>query len=101
VARRAAGRRHYNAVRNFRQFWRRMLILRMSPNLGALIRRSGEQKRLAADLGVSRSTICRDVKAILEMGYPCPTCGHFRPRPKTLPEAEAELAKEFGLGDEV
>ena len=72
VRQRAAGRRHYNAVRRFRALFRRrrlaalMLVhgrLRVTVK-GGLTNR-GVQARLARELGVSRSTICRDLAFLL------------------------------------
>ncbi len=80
VARRAAGRRRYNAMRQFWRELRRLELLERCPSLLALISRTGVQKRLAAELGVSPSTISRDVKAILLSYRPCPLCGHWMPR---------------------
>ncbi len=80
VARRAAGRRHYNAMRQLRRELRRLELLERTPSLGLLMTRTGVQKRLAAELGVSPSTISRDVKAILLSYRPCPLCGHWMPR---------------------
>jgi hypothetical protein len=43
----------------------------------------GNQARLARELGVSRATICRDVRAILAWGHPCPCCGAYTKPPAT------------------
>ena len=40
----------------------------------------GTQALIARDLGVSESTISRDIRAILAMAY-CPTCHRPYPRP--------------------
>jgi hypothetical protein len=48
---------------------------------GALLQH-GFQARLAQKLGVSRATICRDVKAIVQEGHPCPLCGAYYKPPK-------------------
>jgi hypothetical protein len=72
VCRRAAGRRHYNAVRQFRAAYRRSQVARLllKFDLGR-----GIQARIAAELGVSRSTVCRDLAAIMTYARPCPRCG--------------------------
>ncbi len=63
VARRAGGRRHYNAIRIARANLRRW-------DIGTLLREigfeRGYQAELARRLGVSRSTICRDLGMAFE-----------------------------------
>jgi hypothetical protein len=60
VCRRAAGRRRYNAARKRRKQARRTeIILRTAGRYFW-----GMQALLAAELGVSRATICRDFRAI-------------------------------------
>jgi hypothetical protein len=56
--RRAAGRRRYNAMRHWLQVARRNRLL------GCTRTGYGVQAALARVLGVSRSTICRDLAAI-------------------------------------
>jgi len=71
VARRAGGRRHYNAMRRFRATFRRFEVAR-------LLRQGLRQVDIARRLGVHRSTICRDVAALYEMARQwgdCPVCG--------------------------
>jgi hypothetical protein len=86
AARRAGGRRRYNAWRKFRAEYRRMELVRLLRVQGGLVRRKdgwpdarigalGNQAALARQLNVSRSTICRDVQALLREIRPCPTCG--------------------------
>ena len=62
--RRASGRRHYNAVRKLRASFRRTQVVRLLRVYGLLD--WGVQSRIAEQLGVSRATICRDIKAISE-----------------------------------
>ncbi|HVS36840.1 MAG TPA: HTH domain-containing protein [Gemmataceae bacterium] len=81
VCRRAAGRRHYNGVRRCRAIVRRAEVARLLRVPGALFDR-GTQARLARQLSVSRSTICRDVAALMLLGRPCPTCGAFSTSPE-------------------
>jgi hypothetical protein len=64
VCRRAAGRRHYNSVRRFRALHRRCELVRLLSGKGGLTDR-GTQARLARELGVSRSTVCRDMAVLL------------------------------------
>ena len=72
VCRRAGGRRCYNSVRRMRREGRRLRLSRL------LLRRRigvfdwGWQTRLAMELGVHKSTICRDFRAIMAPGrlYP-------------------------------
>jgi hypothetical protein len=63
VASRAGGRRRYNAWRRRLALQRRVEVARLLGE-GNLLREWGKQTRIARQLGVSRSTICRDVKAI-------------------------------------
>ena len=56
AAKRAGGRRKYNALRQFKAEFRRM---KLSALLGNTDR--GCQSQFAKELGVSRSTICRDL----------------------------------------
>ncbi len=69
--RRAGGRRHYNAVRQFRASFRRLTVA--SRLLAGL-----SQAAIARELGVHRSTINRDIAAMAKMarrsGF-CPCCG--------------------------
>ena len=66
AARRAGGRRRYNAWRTFRREYRLLQVARLlrRGTYGGLIDR-GTQTRLARALGVSRSTVCRDIAALL------------------------------------
>ena len=74
AARRAGGRRRYNAWRKFRAEFRRTELARLLCVQGGLsFWRSGAA--LARKLGVSRSTVCRDRQALLRSTYPCPHCG--------------------------
>ena len=76
VARRVAGRRHYNAVRTFRAALRRREV-------AALLLDGLSQSDIARQLGVHRSTICRDVAALCELAKRervCPLCGSVGPR---------------------
>ncbi|GEM_PF-1968971 len=89
VKRRAAGRRHYNAWRKHKAMYRRwVLVLETANHLGVSVLNHGAQAKIARKLGVSRSTICRDVQAILASWHeeehkrkPCPLCGHRNPCP--------------------
>jgi hypothetical protein len=65
VCRRNAGRRHYNAIRTVRRALRRRQVARLLLKYPFPAR--GLQARIARELGVHRSTICRDVWAILRM----------------------------------
>ena len=80
VCRRASGRRHYNSVRQFRALMRRREVLELMANLGDPLA-WGSRARIARQLGVSRSTICRDFQYILvrmREGKTCPLCGRLR-----------------------
>jgi hypothetical protein len=74
--RRAAGRRKYNAVRQFRARVRRQEVLRL---LGAFGWGYGVQARIAAALGVHPATISRDLAKLLPLVEECPACGGLRP----------------------
>jgi hypothetical protein len=67
ICRRAGGRRHYNRMRQGLAICRRL-------DLERIIRRDGYQPGAyaswAAELGVSRATICRDVRHLWERGGP-------------------------------
>jgi DNA invertase Pin-like site-specific DNA recombinase len=79
---RAGGRRRYNAERRRKAEERRDQILELTAgiNLLALVpgRRTGIKAELARRLGVSRSTISRDVNAIFSDLFTCPRCGRSR-----------------------
>ena len=64
VAKRAAGRTHYNRVRQSHAFQRLREVVRLQGLFGF---GHGTQAEIARHLGVSRSTICRDFKKINEM----------------------------------
>jgi hypothetical protein len=67
------GRRHYNAVRQVRAIMRRVEV---SKRLAAGER---NQTAIARSLGVHRSTISRDVRALQRLVLQtrqCPICGH-------------------------
>ena len=84
-ARRAGGRRRYNAQRQFIAEYRRTQLSRLLFCKGAFLEH-GIQARLARELGVSRSTICRDLQTLLREGHPCPQCGAYTKPPP--PEEE-------------
>ena len=65
VARRAGGRRRYNAERQAEAIARRLKILEL---VGAswILSPRGLQAQLARYFGVNRSTICRDMEALRE-----------------------------------
>src|SRR5262249_17222205 len=72
VFRRASGRRHYHAIRRFRRDHRRLQVAELLTRYGM---GWGYQARIARELGVSRVTIHRDMKYLLESYLPCPVCG--------------------------
>lgn len=75
AARRAGGRRRYNRQRRDDMLLRRYVIARMIRD-GLLGMEWGSQSRLAEELGVTRSTICRDLQSLLiDTKRRCPTCG--------------------------
>lgn len=69
---RAGGRRRYNASRSFNAILRRAEVIR---RLGVYGPGRGSKARIARELGVSRSTVTRDVQAVVDVHrHPCPTC---------------------------
>ena len=76
VCKRASGRRSYNSWRKFMAISRRHEVMRLVvENHLSLIGR-GTTSLLAGELGVSRVTIWRDIKAIMgTQEWPCPVCG--------------------------
>jgi transcriptional regulator of acetoin/glycerol metabolism len=65
AARRAGGRRRWNSLRSL---WRRDRLMRVTELLADYGLRHGVMSRIARELGTSRQTIHRDVKAILAEG---------------------------------
>ena len=78
VCRRAGGRRRYNAGRRFLRNVRRAEIFgRIAGKPWQSI--WGLQAALARALGVSRSTICRDLRAMRDPAYRMPVLGTCPP----------------------
>ena len=77
VCRRKAGRDRYNSVRRLLRAERRFRVLELLSRYGM---DRGVQARIAKELGVSRVTVHRDVKALLFDYTPCPGCGSLVPR---------------------
>ena len=80
VRRRSGGRRSYNARRAFLRDHRRVQVARRLRGYGpgAAPFGRGLQARIARELDVAPSTICRDVRALVEAwraARACPTCG--------------------------
>jgi len=74
--RRAAGRRKYNAHRQFVALIRRKRVAALAWQYG--LEKRGSRTRIAEELEVHRSTVSKDIKAILEemmKTRDCPTCG--------------------------
>jgi hypothetical protein len=94
VARRAAGRRHFNAVRRFQRAYRRMQVARLLLKYGQDgLRAHGLRARIARELGVSRGTITRDVQALIERSrLRCPLCSS-----EVLPASPDQAAEELSL----
>jgi hypothetical protein len=89
VCRRAAGRRAYNAHRSLSALLRRCQVVRLLCVKGGLTKH-GTQARLARQLGVSRSTICRDISFLLLVGRPCPHCGAWATPPETSEDDDVD-----------
>jgi len=73
--RRAGGRRHYNAIRQFQAEWRRSQVAKLLLEQGD---KYGVQADLARKLGVSEATVSRDIAALKANSAPCPCCGRWR-----------------------
>lgn len=72
AARRAGGRRRYNAGRHEDMLLRRYRLANLLDEFGL---DRGAQSRMAEELGVNRSTISRDIVAVLgSRTTACPTC---------------------------
>ena len=76
----AAGRKRYNRARQFRATFRRSCVARLLRVQGSMFDH-GVQARIVRQLGVSRSTICRDVAYLLRLGHSCPHCGALKTPP--------------------
>lgn len=63
---RASGRRYYNSIRKFNAQLRLADVVKLLKKYGM---GHGAQTAIAKELGVSRSTICRDMATILEESY--------------------------------
>jgi hypothetical protein len=77
VARRAAGRARYHALRRFQRQLRRQQVIEL---LGRYGYDRGVQARISRELGVSEASISRDVAALLKDRAPCPCCGTVVPK---------------------
>lgn len=72
VARRAAGRRKYNSLRQFRAALRRRELGKLLVTLGLGY---GVRSAAARRLGISQATIGRDVRRLSAERSRCPICG--------------------------
>ena len=77
VCKRARGRANYNARRRLAARLRQRQVLRLVARFGW---KYGVQSLIAAHLGVSRATICRDFRVVFPLCNTCPTCGQLKPR---------------------
>jgi hypothetical protein len=78
VCRRAGGRRGYNARRRFLALYRRRRLLDLALKHDLSLFDHGAQAELARRLGVHRSTVHRDLRALAEQArasWRCPYCG--------------------------
>lgn len=78
AVRRAGGRRRYNAERRDQVLARRRQVADLLHKYGLI--KHGTQARIADELGVSRATVHRDVRAILKLHRLCACCGSLVPR---------------------
>ena len=91
ACRRAGGRRRYNAVRQFKALLRRQRVVELLLRWGM---RRGVQSRIAVELGVHRSTVSKDVAALLPEHPPCPECD--RPMVGPSPAQVRRLLARWG-----
>jgi hypothetical protein len=77
VCKRVRGRARYNAMRRLNARLRQREVLQLLARWGW---KPGVQALIAAHLGVHRSTICRDLQAVLPLRRECPTCHQLWPR---------------------
>jgi hypothetical protein len=77
----AVGRKRFNSARQSRAAFRRTCVARLLYFQGSMLDH-GVQARIARELGVSRSTISRDVAYLLRLTHTCPHCGALT----TLPD---------------
>jgi hypothetical protein len=78
VCARASARRKFNSLRRLRRAERRQQVLELIIELGGL--QWGAQTRIAELLGVDRSVISKDLKALFPLAQSCEACGQWRPR---------------------
>jgi hypothetical protein len=77
VCRRTRGWVKYNSLRRLRAQLRRLEVLQLWHRWGG---KPGVQTLIAAHLGVSKSTICRDLQRIFPLSRECAHCGSLVPR---------------------
>jgi hypothetical protein len=83
VCRRNRGRARHNSMRRLRARLRQREVLQLLARWGW---KPGVQSLIAAHLGVHRSTVCRDLQAIMPLYRECPTCHQLWPRDGWLEE---------------
>jgi hypothetical protein len=77
VCKRVRGRTRINAWRKHVAALRRRQVLDLLLRYGW---KYGTQSLIAAQLGVHKSTISRDIRHLFPLLTECPTCGQLRPR---------------------
>ncbi len=77
VCKRNRGRARYNSLRRLQARLRQREVLQLVARFGWTY---GVQSRIAAYLGVSKSTISRDFRVVFPLTTTCPTCGQLQPR---------------------
>lgn len=88
VCRRSGGRKRYNALRSFRRDHRRKQVVDLLGHYGMIDR--GVYARIARELGVHRSVICRDVQFLLRHQPHCPMCGLLVAGGNAIPPGDGE-----------
>jgi len=94
VIARAGGRRRYNALRRDQKLIRRREVEHLLMTWGW---NYGTQSRIARHLGVSPATVSRDVKAILPLFRPCPTCTTFVSKERWAEVDDWRRYRRFGM----
>jgi len=67
ICKRASGRREYNAIRHVQMIARRRDVMWLWLAYSELGAGHGVQARIARELGVSRPTVSKDLKAMLQL----------------------------------
>src|SRR5687768_223362 len=100
VCRRAGGRRHYNAVRRLKRDQRLNRVVELIGTYGLV--KHGARARIARESGVHKSTITRDLQAILAKHREFTQTDEVKRRAacRAFLEAEASRAEQSDSADQ-